>query len=60
MNKNQIKDKSFEIYTMQYSLLLGLLTKHFVFSNVVEDVEYYRSPNKHNKQLHFLMNFLSV
>ena len=45
---------------MQYSLLLGLLTKHFVFSNIVEDIEYYRSPNRYNEQLHFLMNFLSV
>lgn len=60
INKNEIKDKSYEIYTMQYSLLLGLLTKHFVFSNVVEDIEYYRSPNKYDKNLHFLMNFLSV
>ena len=60
LKENQIKDKNFEIFSMQYSLLLGLLTKHFVFSNIVEDVEYYRSPNRYNEQLHFLMNFLSV
>ena len=60
LKESQIKDKNFEIFSMQYSLLLGLLTKHFVFSNVVEDVEYYRSPNRYNERLHFLMNFLSV
>ena len=60
LDKNQIKDKSFEIFSMRYSLLLGLLTKHFIFSNVVEDIDYYRSPNKYNERLHFLMNFLSV
>lgn len=60
LSRNEIKDKSFEIFNMHYSLLLGLLTKHFVFSNVVEDINYYRSPNKYDERLHFLMNFLSV
>lgn len=58
--EKQIKDLKYEIFKMQYSLLLGLLTRHFIFSNVVEDVEYYRSPNNYDERLHFLMNFLSV
>ena len=60
LNQKQITDASYEIFTMQYSLMLGLLTKHFVFSNVVEDIEYYRSPNRYDEKLHFLMNFMSV
>ena len=60
LNQKQITDASYEIFIMQYSLMLGLLTKHFVFSNVVEDIEYYRSPNRYDEKLHFLMNFMSV
>ena len=60
LNQKQITDARYEIFIMQYSLMLGLLTKHFVFSNVVEDIEYYRSPNRYDEKLHFLMNFMSV
>ena len=59
-DEKQIKDLKYEVFKMQYSLLLGLLTRHFIFSNVVEDVEYYRSPNNYDERLHFLMNFLSL
>ena len=59
-DEKKIKDLKYELFKMQYSLLLGLLTRHFIFSNVVEDVEYYRSPNNYDERLHFLMNFLSV
>ncbi len=60
LNQKQITDSRYEIFIMQYSLMLGLLTKHFVFSNVVEDIGYYRSPNRYDERLHFLMNFMSV
>ena len=59
-SKNKIKDKDYEIFKVPYSLMIGLLMRHFVFSNVVEDINYYRKPNKYDENLHNLMNFLAI
>ena len=59
-SKNKIKDKDYEIFKVPYSLMIGILMRHFVFSNVVEDINYYRKPNKYDENLHNLMNFLAI
>lgn len=60
LSKNKIKDKNYEVFRMPYSLMIGLLTRHFVFSNVIEDINYYRKPNKYDDNLFMLMNFLAI
>lgn len=50
----------FEIFKMNYSMLIGLITRHFIWDNIEEDIHYYRKPDTYDQNLHFLMNFLAL
>ena len=52
--------EEFEIFKMNYSMLIGLITRHFIWDNIEEDIHYYRKPNTYDQNLHFLMNFLAL
>ena len=46
---------------MPYSLLVGLLTRHYNYSNVkTQHMTFYRKPNVFNRDLHILMSFLQL
>ena len=51
---------NYEIFKMNYSMLIGLITRHFTWTNIEEDINYYRKPNIYDENLHFLMNFFSI
>ena len=56
-----ITDDRYEIFRMPYALLVGLLTRHFNYSNVkTQHMRFYRQPNEFNADLHILMSFLQV
>ena len=56
-----IADDRYEIFRMPYALLVGLLTRHFNYSNVkTQHMRFYRRPNEFNADLHILMSFLQV
>ncbi len=56
-----IADPKFEIFRMPYPLLVGLLTRHFNFSNVkTQNMRFFRRPNEFNADLHILMSFLQA
>ena len=41
-------------------MLVGLITRHFTWTNIEEDINYYRKPNTYDENLHFLMNFFAL
>jgi L-ascorbate metabolism protein UlaG (beta-lactamase superfamily) len=56
-----ITDAKHEIFRMPYGLLLGLLTRHFNWSNVkTQYVRFFRRPNEFCVDLHVLMSHLHV
>lgn len=56
-----ISDEAYEIFRMPYSLLVGLLTRHYNYSNVkTQHMTFYRKPNVFNRDLHILMSFLQL
>jgi UDP-MurNAc hydroxylase len=57
---NQSLGNNYEIFKMNYSMLIGLMTRHFTWTNIEEDINYYRKPNTYDENLHFLMNFFSI
>ena len=58
--KNIYLGKEYEIFKMDYSMLVALLTRHVVWTNIEEDIHYFRKPNTYDENLHFLMNFLAL
>jgi len=61
VKEDEISDASYEIFRMPYSLLIGLLTKHYNYSNVkTQHMTFYRKPNVFNRDLHILMSFLQL
>ena len=52
--------EEFEIFKMNYSMLVALLTRHVTWSNIEEDIHYDRKPDVHDSNLEFLMNFLAL
>ena len=52
--------QNFEVFKMNYAMLLGLITRHFTWTNIEEDINYYRKPDTYDENLHFLMNFLAI
>lgn len=52
-----IKDDVCEIFRVPYSLLIGILTGHYNWSNVkTQYVSFCRRPNVFNPDLHILMS----
>ena len=56
-----INDDVYEIFRIPYSLLIGVLTGHYNWSNIkTQYVSFYRKPNAFNPDLHILMSYLQV
>jgi len=61
LREADIADDRYEIFRMPYALLVGLLTRHFNYSNVkTQHMRFYRRPNEFSADLHILMSFLQV
>ena len=58
--KNDDLGQEYEIFKMNYSMAIALLTRHVTFSNIEEDIHYFREPDIHDPNLEFLMNFLAI
>lgn len=59
--EHEIADDVFEIFRLPYSLLVGVLTGHYNWSNIkTQYVSFYRKPNVFNPDLHILMSYLQV
>jgi hypothetical protein len=57
----KITDPAYEIFRVPYPLMVGLLTRHFNWSNVkTQFVSFYRKPNVFDADLHILMSYLQV
>ncbi len=57
----EIADAVYEIFRMPYSLLVGMLTRHYNYSNVkTQHMMFFRKPNIFNRDLHILMSFLQL
>ncbi len=61
IQRNAICDKKFEIFVLPYSLLIGVLTGHYNWSNVkTQYIWFERHPNIFQKDLHILMSYLQL
>lgn len=61
LREEEITDDVFEIFRIPYSLLVGVLTGHYNWSNIkTQHVSFYRKPNIFNPDLHILMSYLQV
>lgn len=59
--EESIKDEAYEIFRLPYELLVGLLTRHYVWSNVkTQHVTYFRNSRGMDADLMLLLNFLQV
>ena len=56
--KNIDLGKEYEIFKMDYSMLVALLTRHVVWTNIEEDIHYFRKPNTYDENLHFFQPHL--
>jgi L-ascorbate metabolism protein UlaG (beta-lactamase superfamily) len=55
------KDQEYEIYRMPYELLLGMLTRHYVWSNInTQHISFYRHMPQLDHDLLLVLNFLQV
>ena len=61
VRETEIKDPVYEIFRIPYSLLIGVLTGHYNWSNIkTQHVSFFRRPNIFNPDLHVLMSYLQV
>ena len=61
VREKDIDDQEYEIYRLPYELLLGMLTRHYHWSNVnTQHMSFYRKGDKMDPELLLLMNFLQV
>lgn len=61
IKESDISDGVYEIFRLPYSLLIGILTGHYNWSNVkTQHVSFYRKPNIFNPDLHILMSYLQL
>lgn len=61
VKESEIDEPFYEIFRVPYSLLIGILTGHYNWSNIkTQHVSFYRKPNKFDPVLHLLMSFLQV
>ena len=57
----EITDERFEIFRVPYSLMIGMLTRHYNYSNVkTQFINFYRQPDIFDAELHILMSHLHV
>lgn len=61
IKEEQIKDANYEIFRCSYSLLMGLVTGHFNYSNVKTGLmSFYRKPDVFDPKIHILMSYLQL
>lgn len=61
IREKEISDNDYEIFRMPYALLLGMLTRHYIWSNVnTQYMRFYRHTSEMDKGLMVLMNFLQL
>ena len=61
MYEDQIKDENYEIFRCSYSLLIGLLTGHFNYSNMKTGLmTFYRKPDVFDPKIHILMSYFQL
>lgn len=61
VREKDITDPAYEIFRLPYSLLIGLLTAHYNYSNVkTQFLSFYRKPDVFNAELHILMSYLQL
>lgn len=59
--ESEIDDPVYEIFRVPYGLMVGLLTRHYNWSNVkTQHIGFFRAPNVFNPDLHILMSYLQV
>ena len=57
----KITDNDYEIFRCSYSLLIGMLTGHFNYSNVKTPLmSFYRKPDVFDPNVHILMSYLQL
>ena len=61
VKEEDINDSVYEIFRMPYSLLIGILTAHYNYSNVkTQYMSFYRHPDDFDPDIHILMSFLQL
>ena len=61
VKETEILDKDYEIFRCSYSLLIGMLTGHFNYSNVKSPLmTFYRKPDVFDPKVHILMSYLQL
>jgi len=61
IQEEKIKDSNYEIFRCSYSLLMGLVTGHFNYSNVKTGLmSFYRKPDVFDPKIHILMSYLQL
>ena len=61
IKENQIKDQNYEIFRCSYSLLIGLITGHFNYSNMKTGLmSFYRKPDIFDPNIHILMSYFQL
>ena len=61
IKEEQIKDANYEIFRCSYSLLMGLVTGHFNYSNVKTGLmSFYRKPDVFDPKIHILMSYFQL
>ena len=59
--ENEIKDNNYEIFRCSYSLLIGLITGHFNYSNMKTGLmSFYRKPDIFDPKIHTLMSYFQL
>lgn len=57
----EISDDAYEIFRVPYSLMIGLLTRHYNYSNVkTQFINFKRKPDVFNPDLHIMMSHLHL
>lgn len=61
VREEDIGDESYEIFRLPYELLLGLLTRHYVWSNVkTQHVTHFRKGDRMDPELMLMLNYLQT
>jgi len=60
ITREKIKDEEYDIFILPYELLLWILTRHYVWSNVnTQNMDFFRH-GEHDKELYLFINYLLV
>ena len=61
ISESDIIDEEYEIFRLPYELLLGLLTRHYVWSNVnTQHMQFFRKGDRMDATLFLFINYLQI